>query len=441
MVDMHRPVFHFSPGNWMNDPIPFFRNGEYHVFFQHNPHRACWGTMHWGHAVSRDLVHWELLPLALAPDPDMPDQNGCWTGSVIEANGRFCLFYTGIPCINPLHQVQMLACSNDLLSWQKRPVPLLELQDKPVGGGECFRDPCVWREDDAWYMAIGGERSERQGGIVFLYTSQDLFKWDYLHPLFEGDTATGHDCECPDFFPLGDGHILLSSRNNVWWHRGHYRDHRFLRESFGPADGGAFYAGKTCIDANGRRLLFGWIMERRSQSAQVAAGWSGALSLPRVLTWLPDGTLGMAPAPELTALRRDRYEVTNLTVDSAFGTAVLPLAGIAGAELELHARFAPADAAEYGLMVRVDPDARNAVRIGYDPHKGMLDLAPLRLAPGEGLDLRVFVDHSIVEVFANGRACMTFRTYPESADAVRVSLFARDGHVHLEHLEAWDLRP
>src|SRR3954471_16913299 len=143
MNDAHRPLYHFSPAHWMNDPIPFFWDGVYHVFFQHNPNGAFWGTMHWGHAVSRDLVHWELLPIALAPTPGGPDAEGCWTGCVTRSAGKFRILYTGISKLTPLQQAQCLAESDDLITWRRYPGnPVIAAP--PAGFGECFRDPQVW---------------------------------------------------------------------------------------------------------------------------------------------------------------------------------------------------------------------------------------------------------------------------------------------------------
>ena len=142
MFDRNRPVYHFSPQNWMNDPIPFFTNGEYHIFFQYNPHGSFWGTMHWGHAISKDLIHWEELPVALTPSPDGIDKEGCFTGCIIKNNYKYYLFYTGVSQLNPLHHHQCLANSSDLISWEKYQNNPLNIK-KHAGYGDCFRDPFV----------------------------------------------------------------------------------------------------------------------------------------------------------------------------------------------------------------------------------------------------------------------------------------------------------
>src|ERR1051326_9206447 len=197
-ADPHRPLYHFSPERWMNDPKPFFCHGEYHIYFQHNPNGAFWCTMHWGHAVSRDLIQWHQLPIALAPTPGGPDQDGCFTGCVVKEEGRFHILYTGIPQLSPLQQVQCLATSADMIAWEKYPGNPV-ISEPPPGFGECFRDPCAWKEGDDWFMLIGSELPEGSGGAALLYRSSDLVHWEYLHPLFVGEAAcTGRDFECPD---------------------------------------------------------------------------------------------------------------------------------------------------------------------------------------------------------------------------------------------------
>jgi beta-fructofuranosidase len=443
--DLHRPVYHFSPDQWMNDPIPFFWNGEHHIFYQHNPNGAFWGTMHWGHAVSRDLVHWTPLPIALAPTPGGPDQDGCFTGCVAEERGLFHILYTGIPRLSPLQQVQCLASSPDLVTWEK-PASNPAIAEPPPGFGECFRDPCAWREGDGWRMVIGSELPRGQGGAALLYRSPDLVRWKYQHPLFVGEAErTGHDFECPDFFPLGDRHVLLTSRGKTHWHVGRYDGERFTLERRGVTDGGAFYAAKTSVDDRGRRILWGWVQERRPDAAQRAAGWSGVLSLPRVLSLRADGGLGIEPAPELEGLRGRHLTPRPPSLGGKGGTLVgeglFFLDGVEGDALEVIVRFGATDAARFGVAVRCSPDGADRAEIIVDRAAGRLGDAPLEVAEGEELTLRVFVDRSVIEAFAGGRACQTVRFYPEREDCLRVALFARGGSVDVRSVEVWEIRP
>lgn len=450
--DPHRPVFHFTTDNWMNDPKPFYADGAYHVFFQHNPDAPWWGNMHWGHAVSRDLVHWETLPIALAPTPGGPDQDGCWTGCALRAeDGRFRILYTGIPGHDPFKQVQCLATgSDDLQTWTKHPGNPIQAE-QPEGFGPCFRDPQAWKSphDGRWYMIIGGEQADGSGGVAFLYrcVSDDFTRWESLPPLFVGDKQTGHDFECPDFFALpaadeggGDAasqHLLLTSRNQTWWHVGALdtASMRFARNAWGMCDGGNFYAAKTLLDGQGRRVLFGWITEARSKEAQAGAGWSGVLSLPRLIRQGEDGTPRFTPAPELAALRRSALRQLH---DLQAGREEVVIGDFPDT-LEIAAEFAPGAAAQkYGLFLDFGDDRDERVLLEYDPAAGRLGNAPLTLAPSEGLSLQVFVDRSVIEVFANERACLTLRTYPARPGSVQVGLPAAEG-VALRSAMVWEM--
>ena len=403
MVDRDRPAYHFlPPKNWMNDPKPFFWNGEYHVFFQYNPHEPVARLIHWGHAVSRDLVHWEMLPIALAPTPGGPDKDGCWTGCCVEKDGLFHILYTGV---HP--QVQCLATSDDLITWEKYPGNPV-ISTRPEGFGDCWRDPCAWREGDRWLMLLGSEIKD-VGGAALLYRSSDLIRWEYLHPLCVGDKDV-FMFECPDFFPLGDRHVLLASCGATHWHTGRYNEHKFTMGTHGIVDGGNFYAAKTLLDDKGRRILWGWITEGRSQEEQVAAGWSGVLSLPRVVSILPDGTLGFSPAPELSALRGRR-------LDKAEGDA-----------LEIIARFKP-NSGRVGINI-----GRIEIYTDLDEKQLVAGQArtPFDVRPDEEIELHVFLDHSVIEVFANGRACVTARAYSNAGD---IGLIGEP-----EQLDIWEVR-
>ncbi len=314
----------------------------------------------------------------------------------------------------------------------------------------------MWKEDGTWYQVIGsGIRGV--GGTVFLYRSADLVHWDYVHPICIGDrNETGDIWECPDLFPLGDRHILTVSpiplRKTLYF-VGSYREHKFEAQHHGVVDdGGYFYAPQSFTDDPGRRIMFGWLWEGRDQSLQRAAGWAGVMSLPRLLLPRSDGGLGVQPAPELHSLRR-RY---TCLVDATISAGSTKSVDLQGTALEIGAEFLPRQSAQFGLKVRCAPDASEQTLIAYDPGTGWLSIdrehssletavhreprgTHVQLADGENLSLQVFVDHSVVEVYANARACLTSRVYPSRADSVGIELFARGGPARLEKLEAWEM--
>ncbi len=457
MNDLHRPRYHFLPlANWMNDPNGLIQwKGQYHLFYQHNPVAATWGLMHWGHAVSEDLVHWRHLPIALTPTPGGPDQDGCWSGCAVDHNGIATLIYTGV---REGHQRPCVAASrdDDLLTWEKyadNPVIAAPPEGLDLLG---FRDHSMWREGDTWYQAIGSG-IKGVGGAALLYRSNDLLRWEYVHPLCIGNEETGEMWECPDFFALGDRHVLIVSpiplRKAIYF-IGTYANHKFTPEIQGTVDwGGHFYAPQSFWDDQRRRILFGWLWEGRSSEACQAAGWAGVMSLPRVLSLRPDGTLGQEPAPELQVLRGRHWQFEDIELSPASSDV---LHDVQGDSLEILAEFEPGDAAAFGIRVRCSPDGaeqtliacdRPTRRLTMNRERSSLDIAahrgacsaPLELTPGATLSLRIFVDRSVVEVFANGWICLTGRIYPTRADSLGVGLFARDGSVKLKSLDIWEM--
>ena len=463
-ADPQRPRYHLMPpANWMNDPNgPLFWKGQYHMFYQYNPNGAFWGTMHWGHAVSPDMLHWKHLPMALAPTPGGPDKDGCFSGCAVVDQGAPTLVYTGV---SP--EVQCIARSDDgMMSWRKytgNPVIGAPPQGMEITG---FRDPCVWREGDEWFLAIGSGIKD-QGGMVLLYRSKDLIHWDYLHLLCKGRrddllpgkdaVSTGEMWECPDFFPLADKQALIvSTQGAVIYSVGSYVNHYFHPEVQGKADlGNIYYAARSMEDEEGRRILWGWLREGRSDTAQRAAGWSGVMSLPRVLTLGRDGTLGMAPAPEIAALRGKHHRWEGLPiVPGSFSL----MKSVRGDSLEIQAEFEPGASEAVGLTVRSAPDGKEQTSITFNRTSGQLfverersSLSPdvergtqggaLALAENETLKLQVFLDASVIEIFANDRACLTSRIYPSRSGSLGIGVFARGGNARLKALSIWEMRP
>ena len=184
-----RPGFHLTPRTgWMNDPNGFsYYKGQYHMFYQYHPYDCHWGPMHWGHAVSTDLLHWEYLPAALAPD-ELCDMDGCFSGSAVElADGRQLLMYTGVSAGPKLpdgtsddRQTQCVAVG-DGVNYEKYPGnPVLTGEDIPEGGSKVdFRDPKIWREADGTYRCVAGNRPADGSGQILLYSSPDGFHWKF----------------------------------------------------------------------------------------------------------------------------------------------------------------------------------------------------------------------------------------------------------------------
>jgi len=469
--DPHYPSYHLAvPDEAINDPCGvMWRGGEYHLFYQRGAR--------WGHAASRDLVHWRHFPIALAPTPGTCDEGGCWSGSAGEADSIPVILYTGVDIpttVRPREwrQVVCLATgSDDLVSWAKHPGNPVVASPPPGMDTTGFRDPCFWREGDDWYMLLGAGIRD-QGGTALMYRSPDLKRWEYLHPFCTQETdPTNYYWECPDFFALGDRHVLMVSKmspqlthasmdpcrtlHSTFCSIGTYKDHRFTAESSVNTDaGGHFYAAKTLLDGQGRRLLWGWVWEGRSEEAARMAGWKSVISLPRVLTLAPNGLMRFEPPVELEALRGHHWQVADIALKDS---TPVPLDPVSGDCLELVAELVPGGAEEWGLSLRRSPGGAEETRLVYrqsdsslmvDRSRSSLDPSQRKiprsgrvdLAPAKSLRLHVFLDRSVLEVFANGQLCLTSRIYPTRDDSVGVAAFAEGGRATLRRLDAWVMR-
>ena len=207
--DPHRPIYHYvNPENTLNDPNGLcYWKGNWHLFYQAMPPEDP--RQHWGHAISKDLIHWRDLPYAIYPDPE----ECCFSGASLVEKDRVIAMYHGTKVGN------MVAVSSDplLLNWEKvtgKPVIPIANEDGSPLPYRVF-DPCVWKKDGFYYALSGGtlphEPSGRRTRANFLFKSNNLEKWEYLHPFVEGDkfTLIGDDGACPYFWPIGDRHILL----------------------------------------------------------------------------------------------------------------------------------------------------------------------------------------------------------------------------------------
>ena len=341
------------------------------------------------------------------------------------------------------------------MAWTRHPGNPVIRETPPELDLVYYRDHTVWREDGTWYMGIAC-RIRDAGGAVLLYRSNDLYAWEYLHPLAVGNLDRddphwgGTGWECPDYFSLGDLRVLIVSGHddhpvNVIWLSGDEVDHRLEPGRSGLVDGGpSFYAPQSFTDDQGRRVMFGWLRERRTVAAQVAAGWSGAMTLPRILSLDAVGALVTAPAPENDLLRTREFDVT---VDPDGGT------NLEGDTLELLATFDVGAAAPVGLQVRASADRSEVTHITWEPRarslvldtrssstdratQGARSVLPVAIEPGEPVTLRIYLDRSVVEVFLNDRICISDRIYPADPAAGAIQVI---GAAYLVSLEAWEI--
>lgn len=432
----HRPHYHLTaPTNWINDPNGIcFHGGRWHVHYQYNPNGAKWGDIHWGHASSADLVHWRDEPIALAPSPG-PDAEGCFSGSYALVDGTPTLYYTGYTAER---QVQCVATSRDLVHWTKHPERTI-VEPPPGVEPQDFRDPYVFRDAVGWVMVVGASLDHERGQAL-LYRSDDGLQWQYRGPLFTADELRlGVMWECPNLFPVGDRWVLVVSHwlgLGVRAFVGDFRDDRFepRAEQMLDVDAGAF-AHLATQAPDGRTLQWAWINEQREQRLIDADGWAGALTVPRELGVDDRDRLTSKPVAELTALREAPADVQ--AAEPGPGSAAVPAVHhrFSGRHLDLDLRFDLVDREKVGLVLLASPDDVERTRIVFHPDARRLTVerasssleagtrrqdvhAALELDRGEPLRLRVLLDASVLEVYANDRVVITTRVYPTRDDSV-----------------------
>lgn len=305
---MKRNKIHLkAPGSWINDPNGFiYYGGKYHLFYQYFPYAPVWGTMHWGHAVSEDLVNWEHLGVALFPT-QYGDQNGCFSGSAIEHEGQMHLFYTGVHYHradpNNIHlcpeddfeSAQMMITSGDGMefdNFNNKRIVVPVISDSRIGDSTHTRDPKVWRGGNGWYMVLGSKTQDDKGELLF-YRSTDLTHWEFVNTASK-EKGFGWMWECPDYFEIPGGKILVISPiglltedplegNQTICMPVEFEEETCTMEipdEYQYMDYGLdLYAPQTTMDAEGRRVLTAWL--RMPQA--VKGEWCGMFCIPRVV--------------------------------------------------------------------------------------------------------------------------------------------------------------
>ena len=441
-----RPVFHFTPRvGWTNDPNGFScYGGKYHLFYQYNPYDVVWNSMHWGHAVSSDLLRWEYLPAALAPDREY-DSFGCFSGSAVETDaGEHLLMYTGVRKDEQGREFQVqCVATGDGENYSKYSCnPVIDGESLPEGFDPAnFRDPKIWRTEDGGYRCIAAAKDSEGLGVLLLFSSEDGFKWKYEGIPARNDGSFGRMWECPDFFFLdGKAVILVSPQdmrprgdelfngNGTLCRIGTFceEEKRFIPEADQAIDCGIdFYAPQTLLAPDGRRIMIAWMQnwDTCSSLGYTPHDWFGQMCIPREL-FIREGRLFQRPVKEFEALRGEKAAYKNVIVggkgqNSAVRESAIRLEGIAGRCADIELELYPAEGEEpchvFEMSFAEDQTHRSVLR--YRPfenlletdrresgsRRGHLQQRSCKVADRGGrISLRIILDRYSAEVFVNG---------------------------------------
>ena len=494
--DPYRPIYHFvSPESTLNDPNGLcYWQGNWHMFYQGYPPEDR--RQHWGHAVSRDLIHWKDLPYAIYPSPE----RAVYSGTTLVEDNRVIAMYHGTQVGN------MVATSSDplLLNWEKTTkdraaIPLLSSSGFPTP--YTIFDPSIWKKDGVYYALSAGRVPQGTEGkkfpTTYLFRSTDLVNWQYLHEFVEEDrfTLIGDDYACPYFWPIGDRYILpfFSHMSGGQYLIGDYDTKRdkFIvanhgKFNFGPASPSGVHAPSATPDGKG-----GVIIIFNMNPGKPTGEWNQIMTLPRKLTLVGRDDIRQEPAGDIQSLRYDRQEVKAMKLPANKEVVLKTIKGNA-IELILEVDVKDAPALElnvlrspgreeytkivfyksrgfgagrdyrFGEVERVvtpgekfyapNPAAQQQTRVSLisiesayaslhpDVRPRAPETAPVFISNDETLKLRVFIDKSVVEVFVNGKQVVAVRVYPSRKDSLGVSLRSQGKDSELKSLEAWQMK-
>lgn len=487
-----RHQYHLMPPvGWMNDPNGFcvFEN-EYHLFYQFYPYGSAWGPMHWGHAKSKDLIMWEHLPVALAPDQDY-DGNGIFSGSALAVDSKLFAYYTGhtdteidrqydeylrkrlkpLP-IEPeqtdrIRQVQCLAISQDGIRFDKfEHNPVVGSEQVPAHARvEDFRDPKVWIHNDKFYMVVGSKRQDFIGQVLF-FNSNDGLNWHYLNRLTL-DRDFGTVWECPDLFELDGKHVLLISpqhkpRKGCNFENIHsaialigqfnYDTGAFSIERIQELDHGFdFYAAQTTVGLDGSRMMVAWMSmwDREYVLDKEKHGWNGSMTLPRKLTLKNDWIYQM-PTDALVEYRKNAYTMIQTTITSTWSHPEL-----SGNKMDFELTFDMISSNDFEISFFTG--SNDGLILKFNQQENLVSLNRmnsnrpiqsfnsdndfyrcLMLDCSRTIKLRAILDVSSLELFFNdGQFTMTSLFFPDETSQNVV--FRTDGEVFIHDLKKCDM--
>ena len=501
LADRYRPAYHFTfpegdgrPG----DPNgAFYHNGRYHLMYLYN--REGMGFS-WGHVSSSDLLHWRHHPDAIMPGDG--DEGCFSGGAFVDDDGSAVLSYwmlwgskgVGLAKSNDenFNSWKKFSSNPVVKSTEWGITTMLDANGKKFHVGSA--DPSnIWKKDGKYFMLTGnllvlrkfGSRGDGlpandknapplpqdslnyQGDHLYLFSSEDMKVWKYEHEFYTADrkwTSKTEDNMCPSFLPLPSSaeggkssgkHLLLFISHNMGaqYYVGDYTDDRFYPSSHGRMSwkDNAYFAPEALVDGKGRQIMWSWIFDDRPDSVINYYGWTGMYGLPRSLWVGDDGTLKMRPVKELEALRMGKSVASNIQIASGSEVKI----GKAASELmELEVTFQPNISNQYGVKVCVSDDGREETLIYYDAvekklkfdtrksglafGRKIIEEAPFDLKNDEPLVLKIFIDKSVVEVFANDRQAIARMVYP-TLGGRGVSVFSKDGQANVMNITSWEL--
>ena len=405
--------------------------------------------MHWGHSISEDMISWEMMPAAMAPDQEY-DRMGCFSGSAIEKDGKHVLVYTGVSKQNmpdgttEERQNQCIAYGDGIAYNKCEHNPVITGDMLPDGCNRIdFRDPKVWKKGDTYYLVVGNKNKDEKGQVV-LFSSDDLENWKFETILAENTTGKiGTMWECPDFFELDDSYFLICSPQNMKaekykFHNGHnsvyfsgkYNEntHEFQKEEAKLLDYGLdFYAPQTTELPDGRRVLIAWMKSWDANMIPDDQIWQGMMTLPRELRYR-NGILLQSPVAELKNYRKNECNIENQKISGR-----VQLEGIKGRILDLTVEIKAGEFDCFGIELAHNKEYTTTYT--YNRKQGIMEVDRTYCGvtkdvvcqrtwklpeEGENLKLRFIMDRQSIELFINEgeQVVTTAICTPQEADEI-----------------------
>jgi len=441
IIEDYRLVFHGMPEfGWMNDPNGLvFYEDNYHIFYQHYPYDSVWGPMHWGHLVSKDMIKFEYMPIALAPDKD--DETGCFSGgAIVDSKNKklLHLFYTkhyekdGIKL-----ETQGLASSLDGINFIKYDKPIIdEKLQKPHTFCGDVRDPSPVFINGKYYIILGTKSKDNKGKFA-IYSSPDLSSFEY-HDEIIVEGLFGNMGECPDLSEVGNKEVFLYSQ--IKYDAKLKKNRNTSHVIIGDIDienktyhidqndfvdkGHHFYAPQTLVDNKGRVIMIAWMemWGEKQVTHELGHNWMGATTFPRVLS-VEDNHLYQWPIKELENYYMNSKKIIQKQVIKK--------------QTDIYITKTSSD---YTLKVKSTTNENDYFEIGYHNNQFYIDGSKLlinKLCKIESnityneIELRILLDTSSIEIFINnGFEVFTSRIYIDSNNYILESSTMIEGVIN-----------